>query len=142
MDHVIRDAIMAGNMKYTLPFLMHNRERIQHVENLEHKLRRRDIKVSDSEIFSFYSERLKRVFDPKSLKKLILEIESDSFLRMTIEDLVNYVPSAERLSEFPDTLFLDERSFPLTYRFNPGEDDDGITLHVPYSFAPVIPEEK
>ncbi len=138
----IRDAIMAGNMKYTLPFLMHNRERIQHVENLEHKLRRRDIKVSDSEIFSFYSERLKRVFDPKSLKKLILEIESDSFLRMTIEDLVNYVPSAERLSEFPDTLFLDERSFPLTYRFNPGEDDDGITLHVPYSFAPVIPEEK
>ena len=36
-------------------------------------------------------------------------------------------PSAER----PDSWNADDLSLPLTYRFEPGAADDGVTVHVP-----------
>jgi len=55
-----------------------------------------------------------------------------------MEDLMNPVPKPEILSQFPDTFSIKGKAFPLRYRFNPGEADDGITLHVPYPLASLI----
>ncbi|MBW2132412.1 MAG: ATP-dependent RNA helicase HrpA [Deltaproteobacteria bacterium] len=141
-DVFIREALMEGRIKNPPAFLQHNQKLIREVEALEHKLRRRDLKAGNPEIYAFYSSRLEGVFDLRSLKKRIREKGSDVFLRMERKDLVNYFPNPETLSGFPDTLSFAGKAFGLRYRFHPGEPDDGVTLHVPYSLAPAIPTER
>ncbi len=138
----IREALMTGNVKHAWTFLAHNQDLMRKAEDLEHRLRRRDLKASETEIFEFYAKRLKGVFDSASLKKRILEKGSDAFLHMRLPDLLYHTPSPETLSRFPDTLLIGERSFPLSYRFNPGEEEDGVTVHIPLSHAPSLSKER
>ncbi len=134
----IKEALVAGKLKHPPPFLLENQQKIHQVKALEDKLRRRDLLKGESEIFAFYFRRLKGVFDLNLLKKRIREKGSDAFLRMRASDLMNEIPGPETLSRFPDTWTLFGRAFPLTYRFNPQEEDDGVTLHIPCGLAPAL----
>ncbi|MBW2252436.1 MAG: DUF3418 domain-containing protein, partial [Deltaproteobacteria bacterium] len=57
------------------------------------------------------------------------------------EDLLIYSPDKNELSVFPDCIDIGNNSFECLYKFNPGKPDDGVTVKIPSSIAPMISPE-
>jgi ATP-dependent helicase HrpA len=129
----IREALVPAEMDKPLPFLAHNRDLIEHVRDMENRLRRRTFLTTDDVLASFYEERLQDIYDIRTLQKMVKDRGSDSFLRMTEEDVLRQAPDPAELSLYPDTMPAGRLALPLSYRFSPGEADDGVTLKLPAS---------
>jgi ATP-dependent helicase HrpA len=134
-------ALVEGDMKNPPPFLMHNREVVAKISDMEDKLRRRDILVGDLALFEFYSERLKGVSDISSLGKIIKEKGDDGFLRLKEDDLMLYRPDEAELAQYPDRFNAGGRTYPCVYAFAPGRDEDGLTVKIPSGLISKIPAE-
>jgi ATP-dependent helicase HrpA len=126
----IRSALVEGNMKNPIPFLMHNHTVIERVVQMENKIRKRNLLADEEGIAGFYRQRLSNISDLRTLQKMIREKGSDSFLRMTEEDIMQKKPDDE-LFLFPDEVAIDKHRFPCTYAYEPGNSNDGITLKIP-----------
>ncbi len=129
----IREALVPGDMERPLPFLAHNRDLIEQVRDMENRLRRRTFLTTDDVLAGFYEERLQDVYDARTLQKMVRDRGSDSFLRMTEEDVLRQAPDPAELSLYPDSVPAGRLALPLSYRFSPGETDDGVTLRLPAS---------
>ena len=137
----IQSALIQGDVKKRFDFMLHNQRLIDEVEGMEDKIRRRDILVSEAELFEFYKKRLKECYDIRTLARLLKQKANDLFLRMTPEDILRYYPDEKELSLFPDSINLGKQSFDCLYRFDPGESDDGVTVKIPSSIAPIVLSE-
>lgn len=131
----IQCALMEADVRIELPFMTHNRELIEQIADMENRMRRRGLLVGEDVILEFYRRRLPGIYDMAGLKKLIKARGADAFLRMTESDLLSAAPDESRLSAFPDTVDLGDRSYRCEYRFDPGQDHDGVTVNVPVSAA-------
>jgi ATP-dependent helicase HrpA len=138
----IQSALVEGSVKEQLPFLAHNQTLTRKLAEMEDKLRRRDILVSDAVVFQFYSAALEGVCDIKSLRRMIREKGNDDFLKMTEEDLMLSPPDREALTLYPDEMAIGRARFKTTYKFAPGKEDDGVTVHVPSGSASLLPPER
>lgn len=127
----IRSALVNRDVKKSFPFMRHNQELIQKVEDMENKIRRRDIRVTDDELYDFYYQRLAGVYSIQTLQQKIRKQGNDQFLRMTMDDLLRYCPDTDELNQFPDYLCVGGHELKCTYQFKPGSDDDGVTVVVP-----------
>ncbi|MBN1627270.1 MAG: ATP-dependent RNA helicase HrpA [Deltaproteobacteria bacterium] len=135
----IRSGLMQGDIKPAFPFLKHNMALIKTMENMEHKLRRRDILAGEDTLAAFYSKRLEGISDVRTLSRLIREKGSDEFLRIKEEDLLRTAPDESDLSMFPDEFSVGGARFKASYRFSPGKEDDGVTIGIPASLASGLP---
>ncbi|OEU59786.1 MAG: ATP-dependent RNA helicase HrpA, partial [Desulfobacterales bacterium PC51MH44] len=137
----IRSALVEGDIRKPLPFMEHNRRLIDEISSMENRLRKRDILISDEDIFAFYQKRLEEIYDIRTLKQCLKKRGSDKFLRMKKDDLLRYFPDEEELSLFPDKITLGTHRFKCNYSFEPGSRDDGITIKVPSALATTVPAE-
>jgi len=137
----VRAALVEGDIAEPPSFLKHNLELVRKVSEIEEKLRRRDILVSEAEMTGFYSTRLPGVSDIRTLEQRVCKAGGDAFLRMTEKDVMLVNPDEERIAAFPDAVDVDGRRFLAVYRFAPGEEADGVTLKVPASLIKSIPAE-
>jgi ATP-dependent helicase HrpA len=140
-DIFIMSALVEGKVNGKPDFLRHNLSLYNRMAKMEDKLRRRGIVVSESDIFDFYSCRLKGVTNWHSLEKYIKDRGGDEFLKMQEKDLMRTRPNADELQKFPDSLNIGGRRFPTAYKFIPGEKEDGLTLRVPSDRLGEIPQE-
>jgi ATP-dependent helicase HrpA len=138
-DIFIRQALVGGQIGRPFAFLQHNQGLAAKVADVESRLRRRDLLVSDEALAAFYRERLAHVHDLRSLGQLIKTKGGDGFLRMSEDDLMNYRPDEGELGLFPERLQAAGRSLELRYHFEPGSDADGVTLRVPAALAAAVP---
>jgi ATP-dependent helicase HrpA len=60
---------------------------------------------------------------------------------MKREDLIRYDPDEEAMAQFPDRLELAEHPFKCAYAFEPGKDDDGVSVKIPSAFASSVPSD-
>ncbi|WP_018680796.1 ATP-dependent RNA helicase HrpA [Actinokineospora enzanensis] len=133
-DLFIRNALVEGDWQTRHHFFRDNRALLREVEDLEHRARRRDILVDDETLFRFYDERVPaevvsgRHFDTWWKK---VRHEQPELLNFSKSMLLNENADAIRAEDFPDTLQQHGLSLPLTYRFEPGRADDGVTARVP-----------
>jgi ATP-dependent helicase HrpA len=128
----IQQGLVETDLGGAFPFLSHNRAMIERFRELEDRLRQRDVMVDDWTLYRFYDERLpKDVYDRASLIRLIKNAGSDDFLRMAEADIVQREPDTEQLAEFPEELDAGGFFCKATYRFQPGAEDDGISVHIP-----------
>lgn len=137
----IREALVGGDVRKPMPFMEHNRELVEEIREIENRVRRRDLLVSEIDMQRFYQDRLPGIFDMRTLKRRIHEEGSDGFLRMTRADLMAGLPDESALSLYPDRLPLGGSEFACTYRFNPGKADDGVTVTLPVTAAGMVPRE-
>jgi ATP-dependent helicase HrpA len=137
----IRSALVEGDMKRPFGFMKHNQRLINEIEDMENRLRRRDLLISDEEIFEFYREKLKGIYDIQTLRKRIKEKNGDDFLKLSRDDLLLSSPDQNELSYFPDCVHIENNSFKCLYKFNPGKQEDGVTVQIPSSIAPIVPPE-
>jgi ATP-dependent helicase HrpA len=135
----IQQGLVEGEIGEELPFLAHNQALAARLEELEDRVRQRDILVDETTIFNFYEQRLPaEINDRTGLKKLLKRSGGDGFLRMREEDLLYRAPAAERLADYPETLDYGGFTLRLSYRFQPGAEDDGVSVHIPVELLPQV----
>ncbi|KGJ79615.1 ATP-dependent helicase [Cryobacterium roopkundense] len=101
---------------------------------LEERTRRRDILFDDEAVFEFYQRRIPA--DVSSTKSFEgwwrkARLETPQLLTMTADALV--AEDSPEIDEgvFPPSWQQGDQRLSLSYRFEPGEDDDGVTVQVP-----------
>jgi len=132
----IRHGLTEGDMQTRAPFWRHNQSLIADLHALEAKERRRDLLVDEEVIFGFYARRIPDgIYSVAQLESWLRELPASQrkLLHMRTSDIVKTSPDAQQAERFPDVLALNESRLPLSYRFAPGESDDGVTLSVPVS---------
>ncbi len=122
-------------------FMDHNRRMQASAQHLRDRARRSDMFADEHELFSFFDDRLPPdVFSGKTFEAWRAEAEKrdPKVLFLSLADLLvdeSYALSPDR---FPDQLSIGGVAMPLSYRFEPGEDDDGITITVPITVLPQL----
>jgi ATP-dependent helicase HrpA len=126
-------------------FLVHNQRLLQEMERLQAKLRRHDLLRGERAQYEFYDDRIPPdVYDLARLNRWRREAARDNprLLMMTEADLVAE-PLDESVAEaFPDAIPVADSRLPLDYRFEPGSQDDGLTLTVPLEALSQIDPER
>jgi len=140
-DIFIRGALIEGDVKKPFKFMQHNQQIIDDILALEDRVRRRDVLIGEEEMVAFYRERLKGIYNLKALSKLLKKKGTDTFLHMREEELVARRPQASELSLYPRQIDLGNQVLDCSYRFEPGDDEDGLTVIVPATLADRIPAE-
>ncbi|HYQ68636.1 ATP-dependent RNA helicase HrpA [Actinophytocola sp.] len=129
----IRHALVQREWESRHTFLTHNAALLEEVEELEHKARRRDIVVDEETLFQFYDERVgQEVVSGRHFDTWWKDIRQSrpDLLTFTRDLLVNPEIGVSP-QDFPDAVRHNEIQLPLTYRFEPGEASDGVTVQVP-----------
>jgi ATP-dependent helicase HrpA len=127
----IRHALVEGEWQTRHHFFRDNARLRAELENLEERARRRDLLVSDDEVYALYDARVPtdvvsaRHFDAWWKKQ---RHKTPDLLTFTRDDLLR-TDTAD--TDRPDRWETGDVSLPLTYRFEPGAADDGVTVHVP-----------
>lgn len=139
----IREALVAGEMRQSLPFLTHNLRLIEEIEHLEHKSRRQDILVDDELIYRFYDQHIPQdMHQVASLEHWYkkLSAEQQARLKLDKDELMRHEAAGISTEQFPKRLELDGLSLNLSYHFEPGSPKDGVTLEVPvYALKQIDP---
>jgi ATP-dependent helicase HrpA len=139
----IRHALVEGDWKTHHKFFHRNRALLQEVEELEARMRRRDLLVDDETLFEFYDARIgPDVVSERHFDKWWKEARQEN------PDLLDYDKSlllsddADNLdvSAYPKTWLHKGFDLPLTYEFHPvapgspPNPNDGVTAEVPVLF--------
>lgn len=130
----IRSALVEGDWDTKHKFFQQNRKLLREVEELEHKSRRRDILIDDEQLFEFYDQRIDlsvvsgRHFDTwwKKASK-----ENPELLNFEREMLFRNDASHVTDLDYPNFWHQGNLKLKLSYQFEPYEDNDGVTVHVP-----------
>lgn len=133
-DMFIRHALIEGDWTTHHRFFHDNVAKLDEIAELEAKARRRDIIVDEDTLFDFYDARLPenastaRHFD--SWWKKTARNQPD-LLDFDPEALINAGADAVTEEAFPDTWAAGGIILDLSYHFEPGHRDDGVTVLVP-----------
>jgi ATP-dependent helicase HrpA len=133
----IRHALVQGEWDSRHRFLAENARLLEEAEELEHRARRRDIVVDEETLFDFYDARVGA--------DVVSGQHFDQWwkrARQKRPDLLTFDPSmlthdtaAEvRANDFPTEWHDSDEAgltFPISYHFEPGATDDGLTIDVP-----------
>lgn len=130
---LLQHGLVEGDIEPAPEFLTHNQKLLQETEKLQAKLRRHDLVLGEWARYDFYDRRVPAdVYDAQRLFNWLRRAEhkEPELMRMSQADLVREpVDTAE--DDYPERLAIEEMDLPLEYQFNPGAEDDGITLTVP-----------
>ena len=122
----IQSALIEGQWHTQHKFYLRNQRALAEVEELEARLRRRDLRVDDSVLFAFYDARIPaHVTDVRAFDKWWKQarLEDDNFLDFNPEKLIN-----EEASDYDDSQFPRQ----WVQRTDSGE----LTLDLRYEYAP------
>jgi ATP-dependent helicase HrpA len=137
----IRHALVEGDWVTQHGFFAENRALLDEVEELEHRVRRRDILVDDETLFEFYDRRIPadvvsgRHFDAWWKRARRAEPDLLSFSKAM---LVNEGRGAVDAAGYPDAWPYAGAELPLSYQFEPGAAADGVTVTVPLGVLPQV----
>jgi ATP-dependent helicase HrpA len=136
----IRRALVEGDWRTHHAFFAANQRRRDEVAELEHRVRRRDLLVDDETLFDFYDRRIG--------PEVVSGTHFDSWWkreRRRDPELLTLTPEALRASEpevdenaYPDEVARGSVRFPVSYAFEPGAEQDGVTVHVPLALLPQV----
>ncbi|MCC5861721.1 MAG: ATP-dependent RNA helicase HrpA, partial [Gammaproteobacteria bacterium] len=136
----IQDALAGRQLRRAPRVIEANWRHLHRLEALETRSRRRDLVLGDAAHAALYDERLPAsVSDARSLARwLAREPDAEQRLRLEITELALRDPAGIDPGAFPDVLEIDGNQLALEYRFEPGAEDDGITLAVPILLLPAL----
>ncbi|WP_395692273.1 ATP-dependent RNA helicase HrpA [Nocardioides sp.] len=130
----IRHALVQGEWASRHRFLETNRRLLEEAEELEHRARRRDIVVDEETLFDFYDQRVPA--------EVVSGAHFDSWWKkerqrrgqlLTFDPAMLTHDTAEQVdeSDYPVQWEGEGLTFPISYHFEPGAADDGLTIDVP-----------
>jgi ATP-dependent helicase HrpA len=139
-DLFIRHALVEGEWdidrldRRLTAFDTANRRLRSELAELEERTRRRDILFDDEAVFEFYHRRIPAdVSSTRSFETWWRKarIDTPDLLTMTAEALIPEDAPEVDETLFPPVWFQRDQRFALSYRFEPGAEDDGVSVQVP-----------
>ena len=91
-DIFIQSALVHGDVKKKFDFMLHNQKLIDEAGSMEDKIRKRDVLVSDAELFEFYHKRLNGCCDIRTLSTHIKQRGGDLFFTNEIRGYSSVSP--------------------------------------------------
>lgn len=126
-------------------FFQHMQSLMKELLDLEAKSRRRDLIIDDRELFQFFDERIPaQIMNLQGFEHWRKEAEKESpkLLYITRELLMRHNAEAITQAQFPNQLLWNDRTYPISYHFEPGHKDDGVSIHVPIHALHLVPENR
>ena len=139
----IRHALVEGEWQTSHRFFKHNQQLRLEVEDLEHKSRRRDILVDDETLFAFYDQRIPSdIVSVRHFDKWWKAAQQHDAQQLNFEKEMLVRDGAGNIdaNDYPNSWQQGNVQLPLTYQFEPGQDADGVTVHIPLPLLNQIEE--
>src|SRR5690606_10357544 len=128
----LRDGLAADRLGRERPFTAHNRKVRAELLGWEARRRSRDLFVGPPGVAAFYRARLPAdVPDRASLDRWRRGPGNAERLLMRATDVATRDPATLPADRYPLVLEVAGQRLPLTYRFEPGVPEDGITVALP-----------
>ncbi|MDX1754921.1 MAG: ATP-dependent RNA helicase HrpA [Marinobacter sp.] len=141
----IRRALVEGDFHTKAPFIQHNRALLESVDELERKIRRRDLLVDDEVLVDFYDQRLPAdVVSGRHFERWWKSLPEHELkqLELTEADILQRSVDESAQEQYPDYLEWEGVSYPLSYQFEPTGENDGVTLQVPVMALKQLPNQR
>ncbi|HEY8295968.1 MAG TPA: DUF3418 domain-containing protein, partial [Micrococcaceae bacterium] len=139
----IRHALVEGDWRTQHKFFHRNQALLAEVEELETRMRRRDLRVDDETLFEFYDARIgAEVVSERHFDKWWKDARRDNPALLDFDPEVVMAEDAAALDEtaFPKIWRQGGFDLPLSYEFHPTapgsvpDPTDGVTVQVPVLF--------
>ncbi|WP_394201984.1 ATP-dependent RNA helicase HrpA [Shewanella waksmanii] len=130
----IRSALAVGELRTNEAFFVNNRKLVEDIEALEHKSRRRDILVDEQALVDFYEPRIPEgIYNAPKLMSWWKKTKrkQPNLLDFDRETLMQRGDEHISALDFPDNWHQGNLVLPVSYHFEPGSDDDGVSVHLP-----------
>jgi ATP-dependent helicase HrpA len=140
----IRGALVNGDFETRAPWFVHNQRLLEEIDDLSHRSRNARIAVDEEAIYQFFDTRIPLgMHNGAAFEKWRREAErgNPKLLFLERENLLTGDKDKLQASarDFPPHIEFNGVRFALTYRFDPGTPDDGVTLEAPLAALNQIP---
>ncbi len=128
----LRHALVEGDWQTRHHFFRDNQALRAELEEIEERARRRDLLVGDDELYAFYDARVPASAVSAAALRRVVEEGAAQDARPADDDPRR--PAARATTPTPSSPTrwrAGDLALPVSYRFEPGADDDGVTVHVP-----------
>ena len=127
----IRSGLVEGGWHARHAFVERNRELLEDTAEVERRHRTHGILADDQALFDFYDERL-----PEKITSAAAFDNWWKYQRQDTPKLLDFtrellLPEGENLDGYPDAWHQGDLTLALTYVFEPGRLDDGVSVQVP-----------
>ena len=139
----IRHALVYGEYNSGQTVILDNREQIEAIEDLEARIRRRDILIDEQALFDFYDRLLPEdIHSGAAFESWCRKLKDHEILRLSAEKLIREDVPDLSPDAFPEHWEQEGLCLPLTYQFDPGAENDGVTLKIPLTVLPQIDAQR
>lgn len=128
----IRHGLVDRDMVCHAAFFRKNEKLLKEIEYEQQKGRRVDLLIDEQRLFDFYDEKLPaNISSLAALNKWIKNDKHHDALVLTADEVSSEDESVVDAEQFPDMRLINGVPIKLSYRFEPGHDEDGVTAHIP-----------
>ncbi len=131
-DMFVHHALVDGEWTTRHTFVEQNKAFVDEIRGLADRVRRGDL-IDDQTVFDFYDKRVgadvvsSRHFDQWWKRE---RAKNPDLLRLTT-DVLRPGGGPLNTNDYPDVWQYDDLILDISYRFDPGQPGDGVTVHVP-----------
>jgi ATP-dependent helicase HrpA len=139
----IQYGLVEGRLRSRSRGLAANLATVAEIAELEARGRRRDLLAEEDRLRAFYDQRLpEHVVDGPGFEAWCRTAEKTDpdALRIDRAALLQEPEAALPEGAYPDALAVQGIRLPLSYRFEPGQEDDGVTVTVPIAALNGLPD--
>lgn len=136
-----REALVYRRLQRRPEWLAVNDATLRDAQQIEERLRCRDLLQSAESFVDFYDQRLPRqVSSAATLEHFTRHLtpEQRHALTLVSEQIFARAPDPEALARFPETSRVAGLTLPVEYHFTPGEAQDGAHLNLPLLALPEL----
>ncbi len=126
------EGLAQDQISQSFPFLSHNREQLDKIQQQQERLRTHEIRISDQALAELYGDLLpKQILSLQSLRKWLKKDwkKRNQTLCLLPEQLINKDP--QTLEDYPSEIVIKGVQLPVAYHFSPGNTDDGVVVDIP-----------
>lgn len=127
----IQEGLVEGKLQSSLPFYKHNQALISDLRELETRLRREQILLTDDTLKDFYEARIPSGVTSLQTLQQWMATTTSSVLALQPNDLLSQSERDRIKADFPDQWKIQEQSFDCRYRCDWEDPQDGVTIIIP-----------
>jgi ATP-dependent helicase HrpA len=136
-----REALVYQRLKRRPEWLLANDAAVKQAQQIEERLRTRDLVHGAESFVEFYDTHLPRqVSSAATLEHFNRHLTPQQRAELTLDPSRIFArqPESEALAQFPERTRVEALTVPVEYRFAPGETEDGANLKVPLLALPSL----
>jgi len=137
----LREALTRGDIDARADFVRANQRVLEDARGIEAKQRREGLLRSEDELVGFFEGKLPEdISDSRALDAWYRRARpaEQAALRWSLDDVMNGGAGLDPKA-FPASLDVPPQKYRLEYRFVPGDEADGVTLHLPLAMLNALP---